>query len=294
MSTALKFADAGTTDLADLVDLQRYPIDDPESEPWRALVKQVREHLDKDGCAVLPEFITADGLKQLRAETNALADKAFFQRRECNIYNSEPDASLPEHDPRQIFFERSSGFVTRDTIPADTALQRLYVSPGLKQLVAACNQLPEVYEYADPFAGLVVNTMPPEAYQPWHYDSNEFITTIMTQAADTGGEFQYCPGIRTPGNENLSEVSEVIRDRLPSRIKTLTLNPGDLQMFRGRYSLHQVSRVQGQQTRLTAVMAYAKHPGVIGPVERTRQLYGRVSEAHLLAERHQSKDGLIR
>lgn len=292
----LKFADAGRTDLADLVDLERYPIHNPDSAAWTDLIARVKADLDRDGCSVLPAFLTEAGLAQAKQETNALAPKAFFQHLRCNIYNTEPDDSLADDDPRQLFFERSSGFVTRDTIPADTALQRIYVSPGMKRFVAECNDQPEVFEYADPFAGLVINTMPPGTQQPWHYDTNEFITTIMTQAPDDGGVFQYCPNIRTPGNENLDGVGRVLRGDDTSPINELRLRPGDLQMFRGRYSLHQVSRVRGDTARLTAVLAYAKKPGVVGPVERTRQLYGRVSEAHILAERARadSYDGLIR
>lgn len=292
----LKFADAGRTDLADLVDLERYPIHDPECPEWSRLIERVKADLAQDGCSVLPAFLTETGLEQARQETRALAPKAFFQHLQCNIYNTEPDDRLSVDDPRQLFFERSSGFVTRDTIPADTVMQRLYVSPGMKRFVAKCNDQPEVFEYADPFAGLVVNTMPPGTQQPWHYDTNEFITTIMTQAPEMGGVFQYCPNIRTPGNENLDGVGRVLRGEDRQSIRELRLRPGDLQLFRGRYSLHQVSRVQGEQARLTAVLAYAKKPGVVGPLERTRQLYGRVAEAHILAERARvdSYDGLIR
>ena len=42
------------------------------------------------------------------------------------------------------------------------------------------------------------------------------------------------------------------------------------------------------------VLSYAEQPGIIGPVERTRQVYGRVTETHLLsADRELGTDGLI-
>ena len=296
MQSALKLADAGQTDLSDLVDLDNYPIDDPGSPRWRELVERARAELAEDGCSVLPAFLTAEGLTRAAAEGRALAPKATYQPRMCNIYNSADDPSLPPDDPRRIYFERSSGFVTRDLITADTAIQRLYQSPALKGLVAACVGRPEVFEYADPFAGLVFNVLPPGTQQPWHYDTNEFITTIMTQAPEDGGVFEYCPGIRSPGDENLAGVSRVLRGEDPGRIRRLFLRAGDLQLFKGRYALHQVERVAGHRERHTAVLAYAAKPGVVGPLERTRQLYGRVAEAHILAERQrqQAADGLIR
>lgn len=296
MSAMIKLADAAGTDIGDLVDLAHYPIDRPDDPGLSDLIETVRTELAADGCCVLPGFLTPDGLALARRQSNELAPKAFFRRLLCNLYNSAPDPSLPEGDPRTLFFERTSGFVSRDMIPADTAFHRLYVAPAMKGFVAACMEQPEIYEYADPFAGLVLNVLPPESQQPWHYDTNEFITTIMTQDAEVGGEFQYCPNIRQPGDENLDGVGRLLRGEDSSPIKRLELRPGDLQLFKGRYALHQVSRVEGSRERHTAVFGYATRPGLVGPLERTRQLYGRVAEAHILAERsaQQSTDGLIR
>ena len=62
------------------------------------------------------------------------------------------------------------------------------------------------------------------------------------------------------------------------------LRPGDLQLFKGRYSLHRVSTVHGRPTaRHTAIFAYSERPGVVGSVARTRQLFGRVLPEHLAA-----------
>lgn len=291
-----RFADAGRTELGDLIDLARYPLGVPDSPRFAAVVESVRAALAVEGCAVLPAFLSAEGLAAARREGAELAPKAFFQQRLCNIYNSEPEPELPADDPRRHFMERSSGFVPRDTIPADTALQRVYVSPGMKRLVAACAGLEEVFEYADPFAGLVFNVLPPGTQQPWHYDTNEFVTTILTQGAAEGGHFEYCPQIRQPENENLAGVGRVLRGEDESPIRRLTLRAGDLQLFKGRYSLHRVTRVGGGRERHSAVFGYAMEPGIVGPMERTRQLYGRVAEVHLLAERRQKAawDGLIR
>ncbi len=72
-----------------------------------------------------------------------------------------------------------------------------------------------------------------------------------------------------------------------------SLRPGDLQIFLGRYSLHRVSEVRGSTERHVAVLSFANRPGVIGPVDRTRAVYGRVTEAHLIAEAMIAPDGLI-
>lgn len=45
-----------------------------------------------------------------------------------------------------------------------------------------------------------------------------------------------------------------------------------------------MSPVRGEVARHSAIFAYSERPGVIGSVERTRQLFGRVLPEHLAAE----------
>ncbi|MCK2045563.1 phytanoyl-CoA dioxygenase family protein [Chromohalobacter moromii] len=293
--TQRRLADAERTDLSELVDTDRYPLHDVDDSRLQAEIARVREDLDREGCAVLRGFLRPEALEQARNEGRELSAKSYYASRRVNAWFTSDDESLPESDPRRHFMERTSGFVTRDMIPADTVIQQLYVSPAMKRLVAECLQEDEVYEYADPFAGLVQNVLPPGTEQPWHYDTNEYIVTMMTDIPDSGGEFQYCPNIRTPAGENYDGVGAVIRGEDTTTPRTLLLRPGDLQLFKGRYSLHRVTRVGGQRERHTAIFAYSQQPGVVGRLERTRQLYGRVSEAHIEAERRREEraDGLL-
>ena len=70
-------------------------------------------------------------------------------------------------------------------------------------------------------------------------------------------------------------------DRGP--VRRLELRPGDLQLFRGRFSLHRVSAVGRRLARHAAIFAYSDRPGVVGRPTRTRQLFGRVAPEHLAA-----------
>ncbi len=145
-----------------------------------------------------------------------------------------------------MFMDRTSGFVTRDAIPADAIIHRIYVAKAMKEFVAACLGENRVWEYADPYAGLVQNVMPSGTEQPWHYDTNEFIVSMMTQQPDSGGDFEYCPNIRTPQGENYQGVAQVISGESRAPVNVITLRPGDLQIFKGRFSLHRVTRVEEQ------------------------------------------------
>jgi hypothetical protein len=66
-----------------------------------------------------------------------------------------------------------------------------------------------------------------------------------------------------------------------SLIHTLHLEPGDLQIFKGRYSLHRVTPLSGPTMRYVAIFSFTEMEGVVGSPERTKQLYGRVLPIHL-------------
>ena len=57
-----------------------------------------------------------------------------------------------------------------------------------------------------------------------------------------------------------------------SSLVRLDLRPGDLQMFKGRYTMHRLTPVRGVTSRYTAILSYARHPDVVAKVERARQL----------------------
>jgi hypothetical protein len=283
---SLRLADAEIGDITDIINTDLYPIHDSGHVGLAALVARAKADLAEDGCCLLKNFLRPEVLEQARSEGQALSAKTFYSVRKVNAYFTEDDSSLPEDDPRRTFMERTSGFVTRDMIAPDTIIHRMYVSPMIKRFIGQCLGEEEIYEYADPFAGLVINVMPEGTEQPWHFDTNEFIVSMMTQKPEAGGMFEYAPMIRSRTQENLGAVGAVVRGEDTRRVKELELNPGDLQIFKGRFSVHRVTRVEGHVERNTAIFAYSEKPGIIGRAQRTKQLYGRLSEAHLQAERN--------
>ena len=105
-------------------------------------------------------------------------------------------------------------------------------------------------------------------------------STLAIQNAEQGGDFEYSPYLRTPTDENYEGVERVL-DGDKSLVCNLRLEPGDLQIFKGRYSLHRVTPLSGPVTRYVAIFSYVEEPGMVGSPERTRQLYGRVLPIHL-------------
>lgn len=186
--------------------------------------------------------------------------------------------------PAERTFERGNAFVARDRIPSDTLIGRLYAHESFQRFVADCFGLPRLYELADPLSGLVLNVVRPGMEHPWHFDTNEYTVSMLTQEARDGGSFEYCPNIRSAEDERFDDVRGVLDGTGARQPERLPLRPGDLQLFKGRYSLHRVSPVRGDRARHSAIFAYSERPGVIGSVSRTRQLFGRVLPEHLAAE----------
>ena len=273
-----------TTSLDHPINIERYPITEPGGPAWRAEVARARAGLREVGCQVLPGFIRADLLDGLREEGERIAPLAYYDVETVNAYNVDVRTPFPPEHPGRITMRRGNAFVARDRIPADAIIHRLYTSPLFQQFVADCFGLPRLYELADPLSGLVLNVVGPGKSHPWHFDVNEFTVSMLTQAPAAGGEFRYCPNIRSAENENFADVRRVLDGEGDDLIHRLELRPGDLQLFQGRYALHQVSTVQGERARHTAIFAYSERPGVLGSVARTRQLFGRVLPEHLAAE----------
>ena len=262
------------------VDLRRYPLHDPGSPGWEAAVTSARDRLATDGCAVLSGFVRASWRDRLRAEGEAIAPRAHYESRLVNVYNTDPDPELPADHPARMPMERGNAFVARDRIPADQIVHRLYPEPAFRSFLAACVGVPELHELADPLAGLCLNVVGDGRSHPWHFDTNEVAISLLTRAPEAGGMFEYCPDIRTADAENTAEVTAVLAGEGGDRVRRLRLRTGDLQLFRGRYSLHRVTEVRGRTARHTAIFSYSGRPGVVGSTVRTRQLFGRTLPEH--------------
>lgn len=272
------------------IDTDRYPLDQPNSEVLQQVIAQARVGLENDGCVRLSGFIRPEMHAALALESAALSPLALHSSEEYTPYGSGPDDSFPEGHPRRRAHRTTSGSVTRDLIPTDGLIQQIYGNTHLIAFIAACLSAEEIYQFADPMRGLIINSMDKGNVLGWHFDANEFIVSLMTRRANKGGMFEYCPGIRAPGHENFDNVKGVL-DGEPSLVKNLNLQVGDLQLFKGRYSLHRVNQIE-QGTRHTAIFGYARQPGFIGSVASTMKVYGRVMQEHIDAEHTRQTDGL--
>ena len=280
--------DVVNSTIDDVVDTERYL-----GAGRAGTVARVRRELAEAGCSVLRDFVPPERRETLRAQGAEIAPCAYYDVETVNVYNTDPDPSLPADHPAARTMERGNAFVARDVIPPDAIIARLYMSAAFQRFLADCFGRPRVHELADPLSGLTLNVVNPGRSHPWHFDTNELTVSMLTQAPDGGGEFEFCPNIRSAEQENIDDVRAVLDGRGGPLTRRLTLAPGDLQLCRGRYALHRVTPVRGNTPRHSAIFAYSGRPGVLGTVSRTRQLFGRVTSAHLDAEGRVRVDQLM-
>ena len=265
-------------DARQLIDLERYPIDRPGPERNR-VITAVRASLARDGCAVLKGFLTPQAITAITAEADQVADQAHRSFSRTNPYFTKDDPSLPPADPRRRFYDRSNAFIPADNFSHDGALRAIHDFPTFDPFIKDCLEEDQCYRYADPLADVIVNMAEEGEGFPWHFDTNNFTITLAIQNAESGGVFEYAPAIRAE-NENFDAVRDVL-DGISDKVVQLHLEPGDLQLFRGRYSLHRVSPLKGRRKRYVAIFSYVNEPDMVGAPERTMQLYGRVLPIHL-------------
>jgi hypothetical protein len=269
----------------DLVDFTIYPLDSPGSKQYKKALEDARAQLNEDGCAIFRNLLRPTAVKIISQEIVARKSTTHFSTSSMNPYfHSTHNPDYPDHHPVNTFIERSSGFIPGDSWDSSLAIDVLFRSEALTQFIRDALETKSVYCYADPLAGLTANILDPGQQFAWHFDTNDFAVTAMIDEADDGGLFEYVPMTRTPDDESFEKIQQVL-DGDRTMVKTLDLRAGDLQIFRGRHSLHRVTRVpMSSKPRHAAIFAYTAEPGVIGRVERTRQLFGRVLTAHEEAE----------
>ena len=277
--------------LKSIVDLEKYPIYDLNSPKIKNLIKKSKEELDQFSCSTIPNFILPKSLEIMNSELEKQLDEVYMSKESINPYlYAKDDPKLPKDHPKRIFMDRYNGYLNSDCFPKNSEMKYLYETEELLKFVSACLGVSPIYRWADPLACHAYNVMKPDGVLPWHFDSCEFTLSLMIQKPEKGGVFEYCPNIREPGNENFEEVQKVIAgDR--TRVRQLKLEPGDLQIFKGRFTLHRVTKVEGQKSRYMCIPAYVLDPWRVNTPEHSKAIYGKVLPIHI--ERNQARsDGL--
>ena len=260
--------------LADLVALDRYPVDRLESREGLALVEGCREALRARGAARLDGFLRPEAVERLVADARELASLGYPNDDVHNAYfDEEIDEALPADHPRRILVRSAQKAVAMDLLPPSFGARAVYESDAITRFVAAALEKDVLYRSADPLDGCNMTVYEEGDELGWHFDQSEFSVTLMIQRAERGGDFEYVPMIRAPDDERYDDVRAAllgVHDGVGSE-------PGTLAFFRGRYSIHRVPPVEGSTPRMNSVMTYSVEPGHKLNALAQRMYYGRTA-----------------
>ncbi len=173
----------------------------------------------------------------------------------------------------------TKGCITTDQIPSHSLLKELYYHETFQKFIADIFELRDgVHPYADPLSSINVHYASEGQELGWHFDNSAFAITLLLQKPDGGGKFEYIPKIRNSDRKEMvfDKVERVLDGDASEQIHELPIEPGTLVLFRGRDSLHRVTKVQGDTARMLVVLAYNEKPGVELSKEARMTFFGRI------------------
>ncbi|MEM0945857.1 MAG: 2OG-Fe(II) oxygenase [Pseudomonadota bacterium] len=204
-----------------------------------------------------------------------LATEAFTHARRHNIYFEPSIPGIPKDHPALMQTETVNRTLCADQL-CDTPVLQAYVYPPLGKFLSEIMGLSMLYPMDDPLAALNVMGYGSGEALNWHFDRSQFTTTLLLQASDAGGAFEYRPDLRSDDDPNFDGVARLLAGE-DDTVRTLSMYPGTLNVSLGKNTAHRVTPVQGERQRIVAVFSYYDRPGVrFSPAEQ-RGFYGRVA-----------------
>ncbi|HMK84779.1 MAG TPA: hypothetical protein VK437_02375 [Steroidobacteraceae bacterium] len=259
-----------------LLDLERYPIDQPESPPFHRLVEACRRQMATDGMFNLDEFVRPAATLAAAREVQPLcAEASFTHRRRHNVYFDDTVAVVPANEAALVRFDTVHHTLCDDQLEG-TVVRKIYEFTALPIFLARVLDKPHLFPMRDPLARINVMEYRPGETLNWHFDRSVFTVTLLIQAAEQGGEFEYRSALRTDSDPNYEGVARVLR----GEDKRVCINPlaaGTLNVFAGKNTLHRVTRVEGKRSRLVAVYSYYERPDVTFSAQERLGFYGRAA-----------------
>ena len=248
-----------------LIDLDRYPIDRLNSKAGQLLVARCRSDLDDCAAATLPSFIRQAEIANLVEEAESLVQVAHRYDGDSVTFYEEDDIGCSDTDSLESVV-RSARHPNRYCqilnyqIPNHSDLRAIYLWPPLTEFIRQVLNVEQLFLSQCPHLALTMKVAYEGDTDGWHYDPNDGVITLVLQAADNGGEFEYAPNIRNKIDQNYAGVDRLFKS--PDIEATrLALEPGTFTFFNGRHSMHRVRPVGStRQPRIVSIFSFDQRP----------------------------------
>ncbi|MEK9756522.1 MAG: 2OG-Fe(II) oxygenase [Bacteroidota bacterium] len=230
--------------------------------------------LKKDGIIVFNNFININGLGILKNEAKKLKQLSFKSTSEYNVYVSEHDPNFSDNSPRNRIMSTSKKCIPNDLIPRNSYLQLLYDSKLLKQFFCDILQKEVLFPYEDTLSSININYYDKGDALGWHFDNSDYTITLLIKNCEKGGIYEFFNDIRYLNNQENYDYVEKILDKKVEGIKVKSYE-GDLMIFMGNKSIHQVSAVEKGE-RILVTFNYNETRGVSLSEQSRRTFFGRI------------------
>jgi len=230
--------------------------------------------LEKDGILIFNSFIGKDGLKTLQDEANDLKKHSYRSSSEYNVYISEYDNTFSSDSPRNRIMSTSKKCIPNDLIPKDSILQRLYDSSFLKDFFCELLDKENLYPYEDSLSSININYYDKGDALGWHFDNSDYTITLLIKNCTKGGVYEFFNDMRyKDGKEDYAFVEKIL-DNEVSGTKIDSFE-GDLMIFKGNKSIHQVTAVE-EGERILVTFNYNEKIGVSLSEKSRKTFFGRI------------------
>ena len=252
------------------INIKDYPINDLN---WK---KSMRDEYSRTGILSLSNFVSKDSIYEIQNESKSKLKYAYFNPQKHNVYLKPQDQSLSLDHPRNIRVSSSKGCITDDLINKYSSLRYIYNSLFFINFISFVTGNSKLFPYKDTLSSINVHFARMGEELGWHFDNSSFAITLMINDVSVGGEFEYTQPIRgskIEKNQEFKNVSQVLNNKF--KTSKVAMKPGGLLLFNGKNSMHRVTKVRSDETRILAVLAYNDKPGVSLSTSAQMTFYGK-------------------
>ena len=230
--------------------------------------------LNEKGILIFNSFIGPDGLKTLQNEANDLKEQSYRSSSEYNVYISEYDNAFSKDSPRNRIMSTSKKCIPNDLIPNQSILQKIYDSPLVRSFFLDLLDKDELHPYEDPLSSININYYDKGDALGWHFDNSDYTITLLIKNCSKGGIYEFFNDMRYKNDKEDYDLVEKILDK---KVKGTRVNSieGDLMIFKGNKSIHQVTAVE-EGERILVTFNYNEESGVSLSEQSRKTFFGRI------------------
>ena len=260
-----------------LLDLSLYPLNETDGDAYQKLVQRCRAELAVEGMFNLEGLVKREALQQtVDALSPKFENEAFTHKRKHNIYFKKDIPGLASDHPALMEVETVNHTLCADQLDGNPVLE-IYKWQPLIRFLGDVMEKSELHTMRDPLAQVNVMAYREGETLNWHFDRSELTTTLLLQAPEKGGEFQYRTDLRSETNPNYEGVAKLLKSEDPL-MRSINPEPGTLNVFRGINTPHRVTKIGGARERIIAVFSYYDRPDVVFSPEEQIGFYGRTAD----------------